>query len=648
MRTTHKRGAGRWSADEEPQPPQRRSSLTAAGRSRVSRPPVRRRRPPLRRTLGWVAVAIVVVATGVAGGFYLYLHESIAKVTPRSKQVKDAAQKLDVVLPGTPANALVIGYDHRVEDGAGTSGRSDTLMLVRADPVRKTITMLSLPRDLRVDIICPGHATWRDKINAAYSLCGPEGTVETVKHLTGQPVNYLITVNFRGFRQLIDSLDGVWMDIDRRYYNDVGGPTGYATINIQPGYQRLTGLRALDFVRFRHTDSDLFRNARQQQFVRAFSEQIASSFGISTLPRLVDVVTANVEVGQGGGGAVSTKTVLGYALFAFSLPRGRIFQSRIDGLEGWSDLTTAPENVQRAVHDFVSPDVASPRKATQTALGESQIPRPTALAPRDTRVMVLNGNGVSGSASAAGFVIGRHGYEMVLPPGGAAANAPRFDYPRSIVYYDPSLEGASLAAAKIADLIGQADVRKIAGSVRLLGKGATIVVIVGQTFGGQDGGAAGDSTPAKALPAVTPGTEASLEHLRSVSHKVSFPLMIPTVIEQSSWIDREKPVRAYYMDKDRKEHKAVRLTYRLGGSNEYWGVQMTDWDDAPALSASSLSRTIGGRRYDLYFNGSRLHMVVLRMDGASYWVVNTLLDRISNETMLEIATGLKPLSSIAR
>ena len=54
------------------------------------------------------------------------------------------------------------------------------------------------------------------------------------------------------------------MDVDRRYLNTHSGPTGYATINLQPGYQKLGGYQALDFVRFRHTDSDLYRNARQQ------------------------------------------------------------------------------------------------------------------------------------------------------------------------------------------------------------------------------------------------------------------------------------------------------------------------------------------------------------------------------------------------
>jgi hypothetical protein len=117
--------------------------------------------------------------------------------------------------------------------------------------------------------------------------------------------------------------------------------------------------------------------------------------------------------------------------------------------------------------------------------------------------------------------------------------------------------------------------------------------------------------------------------------------MVPTVIERSSWTDTTMPIRMYWIDPDEK-HKAVRLVYRTG-SNEYWGVQMTDWDDAPALADRSLTRRIKGRIYDLYYDGPKLHMVVLRTPHGSYWVINTLLDRLSNETMLAIAKGLKPL-----
>ena len=126
--------------------------------------------------------------------------------------------------------------------------------------------------------------------------------------------------------------------------------------------------------------------------------------------------------------------------------------------------------------------------------------------------------------------------------------------------------------------------------------------------------------------------------------RVPFPLMVPTIIERSSWTDSTMPARMYWIDPDEK-HKAVRLVYRMG-SNEYWGVEMTDWDDAPVLADKSLTRRIKGRTYDLYYNGAKLHMVVLRTPKASYWVINTLLDRLSNETMLAIAKGLKPLGSV--
>ena len=259
--------------------------------------------------------------------------------------VKKAAKQLDVPLPGQPAVALVIGYDHRLEDGKGAPSRSDTMMLVRADPQTDSISLLSFPRDMRVEIRCPGRTPFFDKIAHAYVECGPRGSLQTVKNLTKLDINYLITVNFRGFVQIVDRLGGSWIDVDRRYFNDRSGPSGYATIDLRPGYQNLNGRQTLDYVRYRHTDSDLYRNSRQQQFVKAFKGQIQDSVGPTALPKVVNAITRNVEVAQGGGQDVSGQTVLSYALFAYGLPRGRVFQTRIDGFEGFTDLTTDSSNV---------------------------------------------------------------------------------------------------------------------------------------------------------------------------------------------------------------------------------------------------------------------------------------------------------------
>ena len=125
------------------------------------------------------------------------------------------------------------------------------------------------------------------------------GTLDTVKHFTSLPINYLITVNFHGFKEIVDKIGGIWLDVDRRYYHVNNGTAAenYANINLQPGYQLLTGEQALDFVRYRHTDDDYHRIARQQQFVRALKQQFAHKFSPLELPSLVPTITNNVEVG---------------------------------------------------------------------------------------------------------------------------------------------------------------------------------------------------------------------------------------------------------------------------------------------------------------------------------------------------------------
>jgi hypothetical protein len=173
-----------------------------------------------------------------------------------------------------------------------------------------------------------------------------------------------------------------------------------------------------------------------------------------------------------------------------------------------------------------------------------------------------------------------------------------------------------------------------------------LTIVVGQTFHGSLASAPVDQTPVREKPNVTYAPDAALQHLQGVGKRLGFPLMVPTVIERSSWTDSTVPVRKYWIDPDRK-HRAVRLVYRMS-TNEYWGVEMSNWEDAPVLADKSLTRRIKGRSYDLYYSGPKLHMVVLRTPKARYWVVNTLLDRLSNETMLAIAKGLKPARSVKR
>jgi hypothetical protein len=120
---------------------------------------------------------------------------------------------------------------------------------------------------------------------------------------------------------------------------------------------------------------------------------------------------------------------------------------------------------------------------------------------------------------------------------------------------------------------------------------------------------------------------------------VPFRLEVPRFVASFSKLEFDAPIRAYNI---KKGYKAVRMTFATG-LNEYWGIQETNWNEAPALADASFTHRIRGREFSLYYSGAHLHMVVLRENGATYWVVNTILDSLSNETMLAIARGLQPL-----
>ena len=585
----------------------------------------------------WTILAALVVAGGAAGAAYLRAHRFVAEVAPKTKQDKATANRLDIAIPGQPTTALVIGTDKRKGKEAEVTGRSDTLMLVRADPQTNSISLLSFPRDLLATIRCPGRGSYVDRINAAFSECGSLGSLETVRGLTGIPINYFITVNFRGFLQLVNNLGGVWVDVDRRYFCDASNCPGIASINLQPGYQRLRAYDALAYVRYRHFDSDIYRVARQQLFLKALKQQISSSLDLDTVLDVVDAVEKNVVIGRGGNKPLDLKTLKDYIYFARGLPQGHIFQARIDELTGYAELSAPTGAIQTAVHRFLQPDIEAPAKARDVTLGIKR--RARGPRPANVTVTVLNGNGVTGSAGNAAYALSQRGYRIVLPPTQKPANAPSYDYFRTVVYYDPTKPVAKAAARQLARLFGDAEVKRVPPLIRALANGALTTVVVGQTFHGTLAPAPTDETPKRQPAYVVANPGLTLSGLRSVRRRVRFRLELPHVVERTSRLEFDAPIRAY---KIQKQHRAVRLTFRTG-ADEYWGIEQTDWNDAPALAKPSFTHRLRGRYYDFYYSGPHLHMVVLRANGATYWVVNTILDSLSNETMLAIAKGLRPL-----
>jgi LCP family protein required for cell wall assembly len=661
MRTTLKRGVGRAASGngngKAVFPP---GNLTTVTRYRQPPPSSSTALGLFGRILLVVFLAITSVAIAVGGGAYLYFHQSVAAVQAHTKSVVRAADKLNVPVAHHAAIALIIGYDHRANEAKSDPSLSDTIMLVRADPSTNTISLLSFPRDLEVPIYCGdsasdgvGHiVSSANRINSAYSDCQESGTLLTIEHLTNLPVNYLITVNFHGFKEVVDKLGGVWMDVDRRYYNKNTGSgyDDYANINLQPGYQLLSGQEALDFVRFRHTDDDLHRNARQQEFVRSLREQISRSFSFTEIPSIVSTITKNVEVAVGGH-KVQGDEVLSYALFAAGLPSGHLFQDRIQNVQCHNTCTVDSTDLKNAVNQFQNPDVGSSKQANATALGikiKQKTPPPSKVS-----VTVLNGNGVQGAAANASYLLTERGYKTQVPPNGLEANGPNVFH--SKIYYDPAQKGSQLAAKALQNLMQPADVEKLPRTPGILQKdpGSMLVVVLGQTF-------SGTIAP---LPTQTTSTQPStadvrydasdgVDLLKPLDKKVDFPLLTPTVVERNSVPDTlpgDKAVRLYWIDAptnaSRGKHKAVRLVFHNGG-NQFWGIEETNWNDAPILGDRSFRHSVGGREMDFYYNGSNLHMIVIKAHGASYWVMNTLLDDLSNKTMISIAKGLKPLTSV--
>ena len=215
-------------------------------------------------------LVIFFTATAVASALLLEVHQDVTVFAREATPIPGVKNVLDEVPAGAPQTILLLGSDRRYGDGKGNPPRSDTIIVVRLDPDKNATAVMSLPRDLKVSI--PGHGT--DKINGAYHAGGPKLAVKTVRTLLGIPIHHVINVNFGGFARAVNRLGCVFADIDRRYFNDNSRGENYATIDLKPGYQKLCGQDSLDYVRYRHEDSDFVRAARQQEFLRQAKEQI--------------------------------------------------------------------------------------------------------------------------------------------------------------------------------------------------------------------------------------------------------------------------------------------------------------------------------------------------------------------------------------
>ena len=176
MRTTLKRGMGRAATvngnGRAVMPP---AVVEPMRLYKAPEPPHRSGRSTAAKIFGWFLIALIVVVSGLAGGLYLYGHETLNAIAPHTHAVKVAQKDLKTLPTASqPAIALIVGYDQRAgSEGFGlAASRSDTLMLIRADPKNQTISLLSFPRDLQAEIICPGDGDVRPTDQLGLATCG--------------------------------------------------------------------------------------------------------------------------------------------------------------------------------------------------------------------------------------------------------------------------------------------------------------------------------------------------------------------------------------------------------------------------------------------------------------------------------------------
>ncbi len=295
--------------------------------------------------------AFLVVVAAAGGTSVAAFHEvkRVVNAFNESPALQLGQSDLSIAAPGKPQTLMLIGSDARVKGASGYGGgqRSDTIILIRLDPSKKATALLSIPRDLKVSI--PGHGV--GKINEAYELGGAKLSLETVKEITGLRINHVISVNFLGFADAVDQLGCVYMDIDHRYYNPGGA---YAAINLQPGYQRLCGRDALSFVRFRHTDTDIVRASRQQQFLAQMKQQVSLGTLFGERDKLLKIFGKYTR-----SDIHSTSAVIRLLKLALASAGHPIQQVPFDGSLGPSYVYASDTQMHKMAREFIGVESSS-------------------------------------------------------------------------------------------------------------------------------------------------------------------------------------------------------------------------------------------------------------------------------------------------
>lgn len=261
-------------------------------------PPPLPRKPSLARSLFWALMFVISASASATVGTTLALIAPLpGTVAPEQgrKLLGDLWSSGFQYRVARPVNILVMGIDRVLEAPAGSeeifAGRSDTMLLIRVDPMDNSVNLLSIPRDTQVEI--PGIGV--TKINQANASGGPLLARETVSQtLNGVTIDRYVRVSTDAFRELVDTLGGIEVYVpEPMEYTD---NTQKLKINLKPGWQTLDGDKAEQFARFRHdSNGDIGRVQRQQALIKALRSKLANPMVLPRIPSLIGLMQKYID-----------------------------------------------------------------------------------------------------------------------------------------------------------------------------------------------------------------------------------------------------------------------------------------------------------------------------------------------------------------
>ncbi|WP_232050915.1 LCP family protein [Arabiibacter massiliensis] len=417
---------------------------------------VHARRQRRRRTMLIALAVIAVLVLGGAGAAFAYystlsgnLHEGVDDDLRAALVDTDLAREpFYLLLMGTD------GSDDRAASAeyAGDQFRSDSIILTRIDPVDKKVTMVSLHRDTLVDMGEYGQ----NKLNAAHAIGGPAMTVETVSKLAGVPISHYAEINFDGFKDVVDALGGVEVDVPMTIDDaDAGG-------HVDAGLQTLDGDQALILCRARHAydefgDGDSYRAANQRLVLAAIAKKVLAADVATmagTVQALSQYVTTDLEITDIVGLAqalqgLDPSTDIYSAMEPTESQYINDIWYEITDVQAWKKMMARVDQglppTEQDIVDAGSNTVLATTGGQQSGSGGSGATGAKASA-QPGLVSVLNGNGVAGAGSVAAESIEALGYTV------ESGNADSFDYAETLVVY--GTEGQAAAAQQVADALG--------------------------------------------------------------------------------------------------------------------------------------------------------------------------------------------------